>query len=170
MDISKIIYGNILIVDDRQENREAAAQAIPAADIAGNTAEAIEMMARREYDLVLTDMQMETPIAGFAVVKEALAKNAIPYILSHACPDHGASSVIMRPYCGLIRSVNEKADADTWIEALRRIENTEDAHLLYHQALGGAKAAARSVVLDDSVITAIYFVKPYQKGGNEYDN
>ena len=156
----------ILIVDDRDENLEATRIVMPQADFARSAAEAIELLGKEEYDLVLTDMQMETLTAGLNVVKEALVKNAVPYVLTHTGPaHHGASTVEMKPYCGGIYFTNGKANAETWREALRRVENAEGAHLMYHQVIRRIKERGHPVVLDDAVITAIYFVRPYHAGG-----
>lgn len=150
----------ILVVDDREENRNAARRVIPNADTAGNGAEAIEMLDRGEYDLVMTDMEMETPEAGLKVVKKALEKNAVPYVLSGGV-NHGRDFVEMRPYGGNIYAANGKANEETWKEVLAKISGAEGVQLHYHQALERYKTTGHPVILDDAIITALYFARTH---------
>jgi len=88
----------ILIADDRKENRDAARTAFPEAEIVSSAKEAIESIDKSPYDLILTDMQMETKTSGLDVVRKAYEKNILAYVLSHTGPSHQGETISMSPY------------------------------------------------------------------------
>ncbi len=154
-----MILEKILVADDREENRKAAKEVFANADIVGSEAEAIQRINENEYDLVITDMQMEDKYSGLRVVKTALENGAIPYVLSHAGPSHQGVSVSMRPYGEDICNAKGKENPETWKEAKSRIESAEGVHKNYQEALLRAKSRRDKVELDDVIITAMYFTK-----------
>ena len=68
----------VLIVDDEPMILSTLADVFRLRHFEVSTAtsaeEAIAMLAERDFDLVLTDIRMETPLAGYDVIAEAKAK------------------------------------------------------------------------------------------------
>jgi CheY-like chemotaxis protein len=147
----------ILIADDLEENRNAAAIIMPNAVIVSCAEDAISILEREPFDLVLTDMRMETPLAGLDVVKAAYrAKTgALPYVISHTGPSHGAEMVEVKPYVGSISIINGKANPETWRIALERIRGAESTHQHYQEAFLKRKQRI-NFPIPDVVITAMY--------------
>jgi CheY-like chemotaxis protein len=49
--------------------------------LAASAAEAVAVLGQEEFELVVTDMRMETPIAGYDVVRSALAQSYNPVVV-----------------------------------------------------------------------------------------
>ena len=154
----------ILIADDKEENRNAAREVFPNADIVATETEAIKRLEESEqgnYDLVITDMQMEEKYSGLRVVKSALSKGAIPYVLSHTGPSHTGVSIEMRPYGkGIYDYSLGKADPAVWKEVKSQIESAEGVHKWYQEVLLKAKLMGANLDFltnDENMITALYF-------------
>lgn len=75
----------ILVVDDKPKTRKHLAEAahVSGADVAtaGSAEEAIQEIARETFDVVVTDLQMETPKAGLEVLKAAKAKDIYTQVI-----------------------------------------------------------------------------------------
>jgi DNA-binding NtrC family response regulator len=68
----------ILVIDDDRTLREGCASLLQAEgynpSLSGNGAEAIELVARRKFDIILLDLYM-TPVSGMDILKAALTAN-----------------------------------------------------------------------------------------------
>ncbi|MCF7872012.1 response regulator [Candidatus Woesearchaeota archaeon] len=121
----------ILVVDDREENTQAAKeyfQTIPIkTDYASSAQEAITKMkenykAETKYDLIITDLEMETKNAGLDVVKEALNQTIYVTIatgMNYDQPEehgHGPSTTIM-PTKESIKG--KKNNPEVWEQAMK---------------------------------------------------
>jgi DNA-binding NtrC family response regulator len=79
--------GRILVVDDEEDVRLSIARRLKReghdVDVAGSQAEAVETLDTGEppYDVVLTDMLMESPNSGVEVLKAALAKDVFTEVV-----------------------------------------------------------------------------------------
>jgi DNA-binding NtrC family response regulator len=79
--------GRILVVDDEEDVRLSIARRLKRegheVNIAGSQAEAVETLGVDEvpYDVVLTDMLMESPNSGVEVLKAALAKDVFTEVV-----------------------------------------------------------------------------------------
>jgi len=76
----------ILVVDDKPKARgllaEAAAQVSGAqVETAGSAEEAIRKLSVATFDVVITDLQMETPRAGLDVLQAAKAKDVYTQVI-----------------------------------------------------------------------------------------
>jgi len=145
----------VLIADDKEENRLAAKEAMPHATIVSSGAEAIGALESQMYDLVITDIQMETPWAGLDVVNKALARGAIPYTFSVTGQGHQGDCIALRPdYHGSFEG--HKSDSSLWKRAYESIIRAEGTSKYYHEALLRARKYGVPTILDRSVIFAIY--------------
>ena len=65
----------VLLVDDEEAIRKLLSSVLEMADFevttAGSAREGIQKLGTEPFDLVLTDLRMETPLAGYEVVKAA---------------------------------------------------------------------------------------------------
>ncbi|HET9695751.1 MAG TPA: response regulator [Terriglobales bacterium] len=65
----------VLLVDDEEAIRKLLSSVLEMADFkvttAGSAREGIQKLGTEAFDLVLTDLRMETPLAGYDVVKAA---------------------------------------------------------------------------------------------------
>lgn len=149
--LSDMEIKKVLIVDDKTENINAAKQyfkSIPAkTEYATNSDEAIKKIkesydAEAKYDLVITDLKMETKTAGIDVVKEAILNGTYATIATGANYDksendpHGPTTTI-RPSGDSIRSKKDKPE--TWTFAL---EKSLD-HIANYKTSPEAKALQR---------------------------
>jgi DNA-binding NtrC family response regulator len=79
--------GKILVVDDEEDVRLSIARRLKRegheVNIAASQAEAVETLGKTEstYDVVLTDMLMESPNSGVEVLKAALAKDVFTEVV-----------------------------------------------------------------------------------------
>lgn len=72
----------VLLVDDEEAIRRLLSSVLQMADFevttAGSAREGIQKLGTEDFDLVLTDLRMETPLAGYDVVKAAQSLNQRP--------------------------------------------------------------------------------------------
>ena len=79
--------GNIFVVDDEEDVRHSIARRLKRegheVTIAGSQEEAVEALEKEDtpYDVVLTDMLMESPSSGVEVLKAALAKDVFTEVV-----------------------------------------------------------------------------------------
>ncbi len=79
--------GNILVVDDEEDVRQSIARRLRREGhevmIAASQAEATETLGKHEppFDVVLTDMLMESPNSGVEVLKAALAQDVFTEVV-----------------------------------------------------------------------------------------
>lgn len=79
--------GRVLVVDDEEDVRHSIARRLKREGheitIAGSEAEATEVLSSGEdsFDVVLTDMLMESPSSGVEVLKAALAKDVFTEVV-----------------------------------------------------------------------------------------
>ncbi len=79
--------GKILVVDDEEDVRHSIERRLKRegheVSIAGSQAEAEQVVAAQEipFDVVLTDMLMETPASGVEVLKAALARDVFTEVV-----------------------------------------------------------------------------------------
>src|SRR5438874_9287953 len=82
---SDIKKSNILVVDDEREHAQVMCEALTRlghkCDVTYNLAEAQAKMAKKSYDVVVTDLVMEGRREGLDVMREALAKNPPPPVV-----------------------------------------------------------------------------------------
>jgi DNA-binding NtrC family response regulator len=75
----------ILVVDDRPKARGLLAEAaqVSGAEVmtAGSAEEAIQTIEREAFDVIVTDLQMETPKAGLEVLKAAKKKDIYTQVI-----------------------------------------------------------------------------------------
>ena len=163
---TQIKLERILIADDKEENRNAARLAIPDATIVGSAREAISQLDSQEYDLVLTDMQMETPLAGLDVIKKSMKKTTIAYVITHTGIGHGKQTVEVCPYLHNMTSRLEgKADPETWKEALGKIRFADGSQRNYQEAILMTKKYGSSIDLGDDVLKVIFY--PFKVEGEQ---
>ncbi|MBP7708523.1 response regulator [Candidatus Pacearchaeota archaeon] len=147
----------ILIADDKEENRNAARQAIPNATVVSSAKEAIAQLTSQQYDLVITDMQMEENLSGLSVVREAMKKATVSYVLSHLGQDHGKQSTGAFPYLHIASRLQGKADPETWKQAFDQISNPKGAQEAYHQSVERMRSRSGGIDLDENILRAIYY-------------
>ncbi len=79
--------GHLLIVDDEEDVRHSLQRRMKrdghGVETAGSQAEAIQVIAESEipFDVVLTDMLMESPASGVEVLKAALARDVFTEVV-----------------------------------------------------------------------------------------
>ena len=79
--------GKVLVVDDEEDVRQSIARRLKRegheVDIAGSQEEAVQTLGNEEapFDVVLTDMLMESPNSGVEVLKAALAKDVFTEVV-----------------------------------------------------------------------------------------
>lgn len=162
----------ILIVDDREENRTAARIAMPNAYIAGSASEAIAKLGSEQYDLVITDMQMEHELAGLDVVKESLKRQTPCYVLTSGGRGHGNEKnngndiTEMKPYCESILYDGRKAIPAVWKIALGKIKNPNELQKQYQESLERAKRYNAEIVLPDEFLKLCYLPRDLRGGRN----
>lgn len=120
---------NIVIVDDREENRVAAAAGIvkvlPSANVRmyPSAAEFISSLGDNptdDIDIVLSDMKMEDENAGRRVAIAAWSWNIPTVIVSGGGKDHGRSYIVVSfPLCG--RIFGEKDQPQVWSDILFQV-------------------------------------------------
>jgi CheY-like chemotaxis protein len=89
---------SILIVDDKSENLAAAREVFSDATFASSAEEALKLMEEKSgYDFVLTDLSMETPLAGLRVARRAIQTLRAPILVTNAWMDHGSQTVYIVP-------------------------------------------------------------------------
>lgn len=155
--LSEFEIENILVVDDALDNIIAAKKyfeslpintdyASSALDAKNNIKQSV--LNKSKYDLVITDLEMETPDAGLEVVRESLAITAYVTIAtgknyhmseSHA---HGPNTTVL-PINESVKG--KKDDARVWEEVLRysmehvssdSIQNIYKSEIRYERATG----------------------------------
>src|SRR5438094_7197853 len=84
-DTTDIKKSNILVVDDEREHAQVMCEALTRlghrCDVTYNLAEAQAKLAKKQYDVVVTDLVMEGRREGLEVMREALAKNPPPPVV-----------------------------------------------------------------------------------------
>lgn len=139
----------ILVVDDTPENLQAAKQYFNSLDIetqyALSSQESIEMIQKayaknHKYDLVLTDLEMETKNSGVEVVKKALETIAYATLVTgrnYNVPDnasHGPNTVVLP----IGESMNgRKSKPEIWEFALKKsleYVSSEEIQKIYKSA------------------------------------
>jgi len=133
--LSELEIKKILVVDDREENLDAAKQYFQTINLhveyATNAKDAIDKMKaayekEEKYDFILSDLEMETKTAGLDVVKEALEQRSYVTIASGVNYDksdtdqHGPNTTI-RPTGTSIKGKKEKPEV--WKFALEESLN-----------------------------------------------
>ncbi len=139
----------ILVTDDTLENLQAAKQYFNSLDIktqyASSSQESIKMIQEayvenHKYDLVLTDLEMETKNSGIGVVKKALETIAYATLITgrnYNAPDnasHGPNTMVLP----IGESMNgRKSMSDIWEFALEKsleYVSSEEIQLIYKSA------------------------------------
>jgi DNA-binding response OmpR family regulator len=73
---------NTLLIDDEQTILRLLTQVLEMDDFAvtaaGSAREGLALLNRQKFDLVITDLRMESPLAGFDVVRAAIRLTAQP--------------------------------------------------------------------------------------------
>ncbi|MBW6442300.1 response regulator [Patescibacteria group bacterium] len=131
--LQEIGIKRVLVVDDSEENLAVASRYFHKIgvdiDLAFNRESALEMLkesqvSEKRYDLVISDLEMETKDAGMDVVRKALETITYPIILTgrnYNLPDshpHGPNTAIIPAE----ESVKGKKSAtETWEIALEKI-------------------------------------------------
>src|SRR3954471_583153 len=85
MSDSDIKKSNILVVDDEREHAQVMCEALTRlghkCDVTYNLAEAAGKLAKKQYDVVVTDLVMEGRREGLDVMREALKKQPPPPVV-----------------------------------------------------------------------------------------
>src|SRR3954466_15128368 len=85
MSESEIKKSNILVVDDEREHAQVMCEALTRlghkCDVTYNLAEASSRLAKKNYDVVVTDLVMEGRREGPDGMREALAKTPPPPVI-----------------------------------------------------------------------------------------
>jgi len=85
MSDSEIKKSNILVVEDEREHAQVMCEALARlghkCDVTYNLAEAVARMAKKQYDVVVTDLVMEGRREGLDVLREALTKTPPPPVV-----------------------------------------------------------------------------------------
>src|SRR4029079_8244192 len=85
MSDSDIKKSTILVVDDEREHAQVMCEALTRlghkCDVTYNLAEAHAKLAKKPYDVVVTDLVMEGRREGLDVMREALAKHPPPPVI-----------------------------------------------------------------------------------------
>lgn len=142
-----IINGHILVVDDNQNNRDLLSTLLTKQNYTVSTAingkEALEMIEKKEYDLILLDLLMPE-IDGYQVlknIKENPKKKHIPVIMISAldeveniirCIEIGAEDYLPKPFNKTLlkarveTSLEKKILRDREIEYVKKLNNELD--------------------------------------------
>lgn len=142
-----IITGHILVVDDNQNNRDLLSTLLTKQNYTVSTAingkEALEMIEKKEYDLILLDLLMPE-IDGYQVlknIKENPKKKHIPVIMISAldeveniirCIEIGAEDYLPKPFNKTLlkarveTSLEKKILRDREIEYVKKLNNELD--------------------------------------------
>jgi CheY-like chemotaxis protein len=74
----------VLLVDDEESIRKLLSAVLEMADysveIAGSARSAIDVLRSKSFDAVVTDLRMETPLAGYDVAQFAARLNPRPFV------------------------------------------------------------------------------------------
>src|SRR5688500_2762408 len=80
-----VTKSNILVVDDEREHAEVMCEALTRlghkCDVAYNLAEARSKLAKKQYDVIATDLMMEGRKDGLAVLHDALQQTPPPPVV-----------------------------------------------------------------------------------------
>jgi CheY-like chemotaxis protein len=123
----------ILIVEDNEANRAAAAKIFPEATLASSAKEALEVLASKPkgFPIIITDLQMETPMAGAEVFAEGIQTGRETLMATATGEHHGTEVITILP-CNLqidrLGSPNPKegkTSTDPW-EVCRKIIAREE--------------------------------------------
>jgi len=118
MTINKILY-----IDDSFENGQTAMLADPRIDFISSP----RLIERplRDYNCIITDMQMEHAESGMEVVERAIREGKLPYVATGGTYEHGGTFNRVRVFdSGEVRVFNRmtKTDGRFWREALAYID------------------------------------------------
>lgn len=124
---------NVLIVDDTKENIDAAKKYFENEvkplgvefDYASSAKEAIEKIDEKNYDLIFSDLVMETPKAGMDVVEKGLEK-AI-YTVIFTGEDHGSHGYTTQIIPEMGHVDDKKNNPETWKEGFSKVLNSKYA-------------------------------------------
>lgn len=149
-------FKKVLIADDKLENRRAAQIAISHASVVDSGSKAIEHLVNEPYDLLITDIQMETLWAGLDVVEAAYTRGIIPYTFSvHGAGHHGDVIKLLPEYHGLFGG--SKSEPEVWRKAYDAIVQEEDATAkAYHNVMRLIRGSFGIPSFDRNIVFAIY--------------
>ena len=120
----------ILIVDDKPENIDAAKKYFSStniqADYANSAKEATAILKenKTQYDLIITDLEMETPTSGLDVIREGLRQYTLGAIATgqDATSKHHGANVTIKPDGGTING--KKNNPEIWEYIYEKSLNT----------------------------------------------
>jgi CheY-like chemotaxis protein len=132
----------VLIVDDTSANLDAAKKVFPQSYFAQNAQDAIRVMETTDIGLVITDLNMETKLAGHGVVAQAYLHNIIPYVLTHAGNGHTGEivSFLPKPDDAPISFSGGKTNLECWNYVFEQLQNPNDWQKSYHRVFLAAKS------------------------------
>ena len=150
MTINRILY-----VDDSFENGMAAMSADPRIDFASG----IQLIERpfRDYDCIITDMQMEHAESGMELVERAIREGKLPWVATGGTYEHGGTFNRVKVFnSGLSRVFDRftKSEPGFWKKALTYIEQNQNNPTKI--ALENISAML-GVVPEDSIRSIIHF-------------
>ncbi len=164
MTINRILY-----IDDSFENGMTAMNTDSRIDFVSSP----KLIERplRDYDCIITDMQMEHDESGFEVVERGIREGILPYVATGGTYEHGGTFDRVRVFdSDLIKTFDKisKSEKKFWREALQFIDArdgtaTQQALIKVREILG--------VVPEESVRRLMdFYRRNYEnsmKGGNE---
>lgn len=149
---------NLLIIDDEEQNRTAAKLALPKANIATCTSEALDFISKIDYDCIITDMQMEERYSGLKIVEKSLERKTPVFVLSNIGPGHNGTIVELAPNTnlaiGFLESYDAKKDPKIWELAFKRAE--EQQHYIHSVMMGRKYPGYKNEHLDRNIIVLVF--------------
>lgn len=156
MTINKILY-----VDDSFENGMTAMTTDSRIDFASS----IKLIERplKDYDCIITDMQMEHTKSGMELVERALREGKLPWVATGGTYEHGGTFNRVKVFnSNLLKIFNKVAKSEPifWKEVLEYIDQNQgntaqrDLERIY-SVLG--------IVPEDSIRTIIQFYRVYNQ-------
>lgn len=164
--------GRVLVVDDVPDNRDVLMRHLTrqgyAVDTASNGLEALDVIGRAPYDLVLLDMQMPG-MDGYEVlgkIKQHPATRDIPVVMVSAmdelatiaaCIEAGADDYLPKPFDPVVlrarvsASVEKKRLRNVEIDYLRQVERVADAATAVEEGRYSSGALAEVAHRSDSI-------------------
>jgi hypothetical protein len=116
----------ILYIDDSLENGKVAVSVDPRITYVPSLSGVEGSL--RDYDCIVSDMQMETPTSGFEVVRVALEEGKLPHIVTGGTYEHGGRFERVSIFDHIKSRVFDKRSKsmpEFWRQAMPYIEENE---------------------------------------------
>lgn len=121
---------NILYVDDNRKNGEAA-RAVDSRIVYAPSIASIPG-SLRDYDCIITDMQMEDERSGMELIERAVREGKLPWVATGGTYEHGGTFNRVKLFNPLTIKIFDKMSKEEqrfWREALPFIEQNQNNEL-----------------------------------------